>query len=156
MTGHNNSFTGTTEALHYLGAIKVRLELLYEHSTQDSRLLEQLSDEVDWIDAEIERLRSVDAAQAAAEPARADEDQVKALILKHCTVNEQKVLLRTVWKDGIDIDRPRTCIMNIADDLLASPVPSTERMACTFPNCDCASKSPGVCSVTSTTRGTET
>ncbi|MDO9068609.1 MAG: Lar family restriction alleviation protein, partial [Deltaproteobacteria bacterium] len=27
----------TKEALHYLGAIKVRLELLYEHSTQDSR-----------------------------------------------------------------------------------------------------------------------
>lgn len=50
------------EALHYLSAIKVRLELLYEHSTQDARLLEHLSDEVDWVDAEIERLRSTDAA----------------------------------------------------------------------------------------------
>lgn len=51
------------EALHYLSAIKVRLELLYEHSTQDARLLEHLSDEVDWVDAEIERLRStVEAA----------------------------------------------------------------------------------------------
>lgn len=51
------------EALHYLSAIKVRLELLYEHSTQDARLLEHLSDEVDWVDAEIERLRSTDAAE---------------------------------------------------------------------------------------------
>lgn len=49
----------TKEAIHYLSAIKVRLELLYEHSTQDHRLLEQLSDEVDWVDAEIDRLRSV-------------------------------------------------------------------------------------------------
>lgn len=49
-------------ALHYLGAIKVRLELLYEHSTQDHRLLEQLSDEVDWLDSEIERIRQTASA----------------------------------------------------------------------------------------------
>ena len=56
-------FTGTKEAMHYLGAIKVRLELLYEHSTQDARLLEHLSDEIDWVDAEIDRLRSGGVAQ---------------------------------------------------------------------------------------------
>jgi hypothetical protein len=48
----------TKQALHYLGAIKVRLELLYEHSKQDHRFTEHLSDEVDWVDAEIERLRA--------------------------------------------------------------------------------------------------
>ena len=58
-------FTGTEEAMHYLGAIKVRLELLYEHSTQDARLLEHLSDEIDWVDAEIDRLRSGGVAQAS-------------------------------------------------------------------------------------------
>lgn len=57
---------------------------------------------------------------------RADEDKVKDLVMKHCTVNQQKVLLRTVWKDGIDIERPRACIMNIADDLMASSLSSTE------------------------------
>jgi hypothetical protein len=57
-------FTGTEEAMHYLGAIKVRLELLYEHSTQDARLLEHLSDEIDWVDAEIDRLRSGGVAKA--------------------------------------------------------------------------------------------
>jgi hypothetical protein len=57
----------TKEAIHYLGAIKVRLELLYENSTQDSRLLEHLSDEVDWVDAEIERLRG-GVAQAPPSP----------------------------------------------------------------------------------------
>jgi hypothetical protein len=60
------------EALHYLGAIKVRLELLYEHSTQDARLLEHLSDEVDWVDAEIDRLRSGGAAQR--QPETSDEE----------------------------------------------------------------------------------
>lgn len=65
----DRSSPDTKEAIHYLGAIKVRLELLYEHSTQDARLLEHLSDEVDWIDAEIERLRSPDEAATPTERA---------------------------------------------------------------------------------------
>lgn len=67
------------EALHYLSAIKVRLELLYEHSTQDARLLEHLSDEVDWVDAEIERLRSTDAAATASSPIDAAWERINAL-----------------------------------------------------------------------------
>lgn len=66
-------------------------------------------------------------AQTPAEPPRADEDRVKDLILKHFTINGQKVLLRTIWKDGIDITRPASAIMNFADDLLALSNTSTDR-----------------------------
>lgn len=38
---------------HYLGAIRRRLEQLYDASADDPRLREQLSDEVDWIDEQI-------------------------------------------------------------------------------------------------------
>lgn len=36
--------------VHYLGAIKLRLERLYEENPNDCRLREHISDEVSWID----------------------------------------------------------------------------------------------------------
>lgn len=36
---------------HYLGAIRLKLERLYEVYPNDPILREQISDEVDWIDA---------------------------------------------------------------------------------------------------------
>lgn len=51
---------GMREALengpHYLGAIRQRLERLYEEHPNDPRLREQLSDEVDWVNALYEAL----------------------------------------------------------------------------------------------------
>lgn len=41
----------TTTTQHYLQAIRARLEQLYEEHPDDPALREQLSDEVDWIDA---------------------------------------------------------------------------------------------------------
>lgn len=52
MTGHNCISPGTA---HYLTAIRRRLEQLYDASASNPRLREQLSDEVDWVDAQIER-----------------------------------------------------------------------------------------------------
>jgi hypothetical protein len=40
---------------HYFTAIRQRLERLYEEHPNDARLREQISDEVDWIDAQLER-----------------------------------------------------------------------------------------------------
>ena len=37
---------------HYLRAIKLRLETLYLH-TKEPNILEQISDEVDWLDAKL-------------------------------------------------------------------------------------------------------
>jgi hypothetical protein len=36
--------------VHYLGAIRIRLERLYEEHPNDCALREQISDEVDWVD----------------------------------------------------------------------------------------------------------
>ena len=44
---------------HYLNAIRQRLEQLYEEHPAAPALREQLSDEVDWIDAELKRLGSL-------------------------------------------------------------------------------------------------
>jgi len=41
------------DTTHYLNAIRVRLETLYASAADDPRLREQLSDEVDWIDAQL-------------------------------------------------------------------------------------------------------
>jgi hypothetical protein len=41
---------------HYLGAIRQKLEQLYEEHPDDPRLREQIADEVDWIDAQIAEL----------------------------------------------------------------------------------------------------
>lgn len=40
-----------SQSSHYLGAIRKRLEQLYDEHPNDPALREQLSDEVDWIDA---------------------------------------------------------------------------------------------------------
>lgn len=40
------------EERHYLGAIKVRLETLFD-LTAEPRLLEQLSDEIDWVNEKL-------------------------------------------------------------------------------------------------------
>lgn len=42
-----------TDTKHYLGAIRLRLERLYEVYPNDPILREQISDEVDWIDAQL-------------------------------------------------------------------------------------------------------
>jgi hypothetical protein len=42
-----------TDTEHYLGAIRLRLERLYEVYPNDHILREQISDEVDWIDAQL-------------------------------------------------------------------------------------------------------
>jgi hypothetical protein len=42
------------DTTHYLIAIRLRLEQLYDASANDPRLREHLSDEVDWIDAQLE------------------------------------------------------------------------------------------------------
>jgi hypothetical protein len=67
-------------------------------------------------------------AQRTGMPDRADEDKVKDLIRLHFTEKNQKAVLRTVWKDGIGIDRPSYAMMNFADDLVAwvLSTPSTE------------------------------
>ena len=51
-------------AIHYLSGIRERLESLYEFLPDDPRLREHISDEVDWVDAEIERLRAQLSASA--------------------------------------------------------------------------------------------
>jgi len=51
---------------HYLGAIRVRLDQLYQEHPNDPRLREHISDEMDWID---ERL-SHDPAPSRMEIAR--------------------------------------------------------------------------------------
>mgnify|MGYP001617983390 CR=1 FL=1 len=38
---------------HYLGAIRLRLERLYEVYPNDPILREQISDEVDWVDVQL-------------------------------------------------------------------------------------------------------
>jgi hypothetical protein len=43
----------TPDTTHYLNAIRVRLETLYASAEDNPRLREQLSDEVDWIDAQL-------------------------------------------------------------------------------------------------------
>jgi hypothetical protein len=45
------------EALNYLGAIRIWLEKLYAVSADNPRTREHLSDEIDWVDAEMERRR---------------------------------------------------------------------------------------------------
>jgi hypothetical protein len=45
-----------SDAIHYLRAIRTRLESLYEFLPDDPRLREQISDEVDWIEAEIDTI----------------------------------------------------------------------------------------------------
>jgi hypothetical protein len=52
---HSPSYPAS-ESAHYLGAIRQRLEQLYEEHPNDPALREHLSDEVDWINAEIDRL----------------------------------------------------------------------------------------------------
>jgi hypothetical protein len=42
-----------SDTRHYLGAIRLRLERLYEVYPNDHVLREQISDEVDWIDAQL-------------------------------------------------------------------------------------------------------
>lgn len=42
-----------TDTKHYLGAIRLRLERLYDVYPNDPILREQISDEVDWIDAQL-------------------------------------------------------------------------------------------------------
>lgn len=49
-----------SQSAHYLGAIRLRLEQLYEEHPNDLALREQLSDEVDWINAELDRLSAAD------------------------------------------------------------------------------------------------
>ena len=46
------------ESIHYLKSIRTRLELLYDLVEDDCRVREALSDEVDWINAELERLNT--------------------------------------------------------------------------------------------------
>lgn len=43
-----------SDTKHYLGAIRLRLERLYEVYPNDHVLREQISDEVDWIDAQLD------------------------------------------------------------------------------------------------------
>lgn len=38
---------------HYLGAIKHRLKMLYELNDDNPNIREQISDEVDWINAQL-------------------------------------------------------------------------------------------------------
>lgn len=47
----------SADSTHYLSAIRRRLEQLHDVS-KDARAREQISDEVDWIDAQIEQFRS--------------------------------------------------------------------------------------------------
>jgi hypothetical protein len=42
-----------SDTKHYLGAIRLRLERLYEVYPNDPILREQISDEVDWIDTQL-------------------------------------------------------------------------------------------------------
>jgi hypothetical protein len=53
MTEHSS--TATAGALHYLKAIRSRLEQLYDLAPGNARLREQLSDEVDWLNSQIEQ-----------------------------------------------------------------------------------------------------
>ncbi len=39
---------------HYLVAIKTRLQQLYDEHPDDAKLREQLSDEVDWLDEQLQ------------------------------------------------------------------------------------------------------
>jgi hypothetical protein len=54
------------ERKHYLAAIRLRLEQLYDECPNDARLREHISDECDWLDAEIAR-------KAALQETRGDE-----------------------------------------------------------------------------------
>lgn len=59
----------TANATHYLSAIRTRLESLYELLPDDPRLREHISDEVDWVEAEIERLTALPAPPQGAREA---------------------------------------------------------------------------------------
>lgn len=50
------SEAGNVTTLHYLKAINERLHSLYDLLPDDPRLREHISDEVDWIESEVERL----------------------------------------------------------------------------------------------------
>jgi hypothetical protein len=47
-----------SNAAHYLNAIRIRLETLYGAASDNPRLREQLSDEVDWLDSQIKAQQS--------------------------------------------------------------------------------------------------
>lgn len=40
---------------HYLNAIRIKLERLYEEHPNDPALREQISDEIDWIDTKLDQ-----------------------------------------------------------------------------------------------------
>lgn len=66
-----------TESAHYLSAIRLRLERLYDASADNPRLREQLSDEVDWIDAQIGHSRA---------PAQQPFSGIAAVLRKHLKI----------------------------------------------------------------------
>lgn len=72
MTERSSAVTAETQ--HYFRAIRLRLERLYDASADNPRLREQLSDEVDWIDVQIEQSR-ITAQRTAGHGAQWTPDQ---------------------------------------------------------------------------------
>lgn len=72
---------------HYLNAIRQRLDTLYALSANDPRLRERISDEVDWIDAQLEQSTEPGVTAAAVDKLTVSErNQIKKIKAHIATV----------------------------------------------------------------------
>lgn len=118
------------EAMHYLSAIRSRLEQLYDASADNPRLREQLSDEVDWVDAQLEQSAVPDPVRIALQEAvdvfdGINDDEINVELLPRL----RAVLRRSLGNPFAPVtpDAVRAAIGNLGYDLkLREFAPRTE------------------------------